>query len=329
MTGSIRLPARPSLHQLQKQAKDLLRQVHASDSAAVARFQAAGLATSAAAEPKSAALADAQLVLAREYGFKSWAELKHHIEALRPSTLKQFEDLARDLAQAYSTGDARAVREINWSLGTSFISDRNPSKMQEQLTTWIGSAERSWEDALADARRMVAHAFGLENWTEFTASLGTMPKSGRRRPQTSQAALYTIDETDHALSVRGPQSEKDWDAILNAIEEHRVVRLNAGGVTDAGMERVSRAGCLTSLNIGNSGLLTDDGLLKLARMPLLEEVDVGGPKGLITDRGLTSLSALPNLRRLKMYWQPNITDAGVSNLASCEKLESVDLMGTF
>jgi hypothetical protein len=59
---SSELPARPNLDHLKKQAKDRLIQL---------RQRAPG-----------ARLADAQHVLAREYGFQSWAALKAHVESL-------------------------------------------------------------------------------------------------------------------------------------------------------------------------------------------------------------------------------------------------------
>ena len=74
------LPARPSLEQLRKQAKDLLKAYRAGDPPALARFQAHD---PRAISEKRVALADAQLVLAREYGFRSWAKLKHHVESLQ------------------------------------------------------------------------------------------------------------------------------------------------------------------------------------------------------------------------------------------------------
>jgi ankyrin repeat protein len=72
------LPDRPSLEQLRKQAKDLLRDAHAGDAGALARI-------TAATHPEGGArisLADAQLALAREYGFTSWPRLAHHVEAV-------------------------------------------------------------------------------------------------------------------------------------------------------------------------------------------------------------------------------------------------------
>ena len=74
------LPERPSLEQLRKQAKELLKGFRDGDGATVARFQS--LHPRSLSE-KRVALADAQLVLAREYGFPSWAKLKHHVESLQ------------------------------------------------------------------------------------------------------------------------------------------------------------------------------------------------------------------------------------------------------
>ena len=71
------LPARPSLEQLRKQAKELVKAYRGGDRAAVARFHAHHPRITSG---ELVALADAQLVLAREYGFASWARLKHHVE---------------------------------------------------------------------------------------------------------------------------------------------------------------------------------------------------------------------------------------------------------
>src|SRR5687768_3447860 len=72
------LPPRPSLTQLQKQAKELLKSYRAGEDAAVAevkRFERI-------AEPAAFTLVDAQRVLARAYGFSSWTKLKQHVDGL-------------------------------------------------------------------------------------------------------------------------------------------------------------------------------------------------------------------------------------------------------
>jgi hypothetical protein len=79
-----RLPPRPNLDHLKHQAKNLLK-AHASREAAAAqrirefhpRFHSA---TDAGIFGAQFRLSDAQLTIAREYGFPSWPRLKRHIE---------------------------------------------------------------------------------------------------------------------------------------------------------------------------------------------------------------------------------------------------------
>ena len=73
------LPPRPSLEQLRKQAKELLRAYRAHDAEMLARFRVHKSKLSGPAGPHPASLADAQFVLAREHGFQSWPKLKRHI----------------------------------------------------------------------------------------------------------------------------------------------------------------------------------------------------------------------------------------------------------
>jgi ankyrin repeat protein len=75
---SLELPAKPNLEYLKKQAKQLLAQLQQGDAAALERF--GSLASLDA--PENAKLADAQHLIAREYGFASWPRLKTHVEAL-------------------------------------------------------------------------------------------------------------------------------------------------------------------------------------------------------------------------------------------------------
>jgi hypothetical protein len=215
-----RLPARPSLEQLRKRAKDLLRAYRAGDAAATERFRAVS--------PRldTATLTDAQFVLAREHGFESWAKLKHGVEE----------------------------------------NDRPRNRI---------------------------------NWKENTIEPGVLV------------------------------SDKDWDDVFAVMKERAITGLNAGGrMTDAVLERLSKVDHVTRLDLGGSLQLTDAGLAHLARMPQLRELDVSGWKGRITDRGLEVLRYLPELRRFQMCWQQNVSDAGLADLAFCDHLESVNLMGT-
>jgi len=83
--SSKQLPPRPNLDQLKRQADELHRLFRAGKQAAAARVVAnhPRLRTRSPQEVLGApfALADAQLIIAREYGFESWAALKHQVEA--------------------------------------------------------------------------------------------------------------------------------------------------------------------------------------------------------------------------------------------------------
>jgi ankyrin repeat protein len=79
MSDQASLPSRPSLEQLRKQAKELIRAVRANEPEAFARLRKHKSIISEPDGPHPATLADAQLVLAREHGFDSWPKLKHHI----------------------------------------------------------------------------------------------------------------------------------------------------------------------------------------------------------------------------------------------------------
>ena len=81
-----RLPSDPNLEQLRNQAKTLQRRVRAADTETLALARelhprlANGLAN--AGELAAFTRADAQLVLARLYGFPSWSKLRRHVELI-------------------------------------------------------------------------------------------------------------------------------------------------------------------------------------------------------------------------------------------------------
>jgi ankyrin repeat protein len=80
-----RLPERPNLDHLKKQAKDLLALYRNRDPAAIARFRTALPAAAGKDDAMIANLGlrlhDAQSCVAREYGFPSWADLRSFVEA--------------------------------------------------------------------------------------------------------------------------------------------------------------------------------------------------------------------------------------------------------
>ena len=94
------LPSRPNLAQQSKQAKELLERFSEGDADARARIRAL------LPDKPHIALADAQFVLAREYGFVNWAALKRHIESVVEAAKSPLE-LAHE---AFARRDAGLLR---------------------------------------------------------------------------------------------------------------------------------------------------------------------------------------------------------------------------
>jgi ankyrin repeat protein len=96
------LPARPDLEQQKTLAKELLTAFRRGDPEARARIRAE------LPDKSRIALADAQFVLAREYGFAAWAALKQEI-ASREAEAGAIEERFR---RAVQTGDTSALHQL-------------------------------------------------------------------------------------------------------------------------------------------------------------------------------------------------------------------------
>jgi ankyrin repeat protein len=116
------LPARPSLDHLRREARDLLRAAQAGDTAAADRIRAVSAAPT---------LASAQLAVAREYGFASWARLKTAVQA-------RTTDLAR-LADEFCEASIR-----DWTGRAARMLAENPELASYNFATAVvlGDADR-------------------------------------------------------------------------------------------------------------------------------------------------------------------------------------------
>ena len=148
-------------------------------------------------------------------------------------------------------------------------------------------------------------------------------------PDAAPASLaYRIEPDGVTLEVRSVSADADWDTLVGVMKEKHITGIRAGCMTDIGMDRLSYLAAIKRINTDGARQLTDVGLAHLARMPQLEELDLSGYHSQITDRGLDVLRHLPHLRQFKACWPQRITDAGVANLAQCDHLENVNLLGT-
>ena len=86
------LPGRPNLEHLKGQARTLQRQVRAGEKAALDTVGAFHPKATAVGAPETFALTDAQLVIARQYGFASWPALRRHLAVVEQYARYPHED---------------------------------------------------------------------------------------------------------------------------------------------------------------------------------------------------------------------------------------------
>jgi ankyrin repeat protein len=110
------LPERPDLEQLKLQARELQRAHRAGQLSAAARI--------AGHHPRQRnrglrevlegqfTLADSQLVVAREYGFESWAKLKHHVEVVQRCALLRPHPRFGEAVAALDGGELERLRAL-------------------------------------------------------------------------------------------------------------------------------------------------------------------------------------------------------------------------
>jgi hypothetical protein len=116
------LPSHPSLEMQQKRAKNLLRGVSRGEAGALERIRALHPKPPA---PDAFKLADAQLVVARGYGFESWAAMRRKIDSLTKTPLEQFcgalraadTEQVRALLKAHAEVRAAVNRPVGGAFG--------------------------------------------------------------------------------------------------------------------------------------------------------------------------------------------------------------------
>jgi len=118
-----RLPSQPNLAHLKYQGKDLLKEHAAHEPSMAQRFREFhprfSNATDAEIFHAKLSLSDAQLAIAREYGFPSWTRLKRHIETPSLSDRldlphhQRIEDASfRHAVELLDAGNAAGLREL-------------------------------------------------------------------------------------------------------------------------------------------------------------------------------------------------------------------------
>ena len=239
-----------------------------------------------------------------------------------PTGLARYEAMAEALLEAYRTGTPEAMERHYaytwhrraWPTMRTYVQldlARRPVHPGDEV-----------EISLDDARDLVAREHGFANWIELRAFASSPQLSARL---AAKPVRITVDAA--GTEPRTVARSRDWDEIARLVGEHPDATLAAEGqMTDDVLARLSgRLETLKAVDFSGSKGLTDEGVRHLARMPLLERLDLSGTS--VTDQGLGVLSNLPRLRTLSLAWT-RVSDEGVRPLAQCQELEQVNLAAT-
>jgi len=206
---SAHLPATANLEHLRKQAKALLRDHRAGLATAVDRMHAH---PSPSPQPK---LADAQLVLAREYGFPSWPRLRAYVERI----------------QAHGPGLQHAFED-----GIDYYADRATgllaSAQDETPTALAAFARWSAPRTAAGARAVVAAEHGFTSWAGLRRHVTGLAASGEPfaraftaiRTQDLAALDALLDRFPELVTARGTNGN-DLLGLASATCDERPVAL--------------------------------------------------------------------------------------------------------
>lgn len=220
------LPDRPDLDQYRKQAKDLLRAQQAGEAAALARFRAhhpkLRRARPATVREATLALADAQLVLARELGFASWPRLRSHIERLNAGEIRA----ASSGYSWYADQAGRIASQLRDGGDAAFdlARRRHPDPAN---ATRAELSSRSF--GLDDGRIIVARDHGFESWSDFVRHLAAVGEGAHEFGMADPAAASAPDERFTAALRALQRGRPEELARLLASDPALVSRRDAEG----------------------------------------------------------------------------------------------------
>ena len=230
------LPSRPSLEFERKQAKRLLAALRRGDADALQRASSHGV--SSAAAPGEHQLADAQLILAREYGFRSWPRLVEYFTTLerhvRSDPIASYRmDHHEQRVLSILAGHRNRRPGIGLFLA-AFVPRFYGMKVDDVFASTI---------TVDDARVVVAREHMCASWEALAEASKDAGDGGWERyqqpltrgfnaiKQTDLAALSAIvDEHPEVLTARGSGRHTLISSAL--VHERRERTLGAKAITD-------------------------------------------------------------------------------------------------
>jgi hypothetical protein len=263
------LPDRPNLANLKKQAKTLLDAWRAGDQQALTRVRVLHPRGERLAAAGRHSLADAQLVVARGYGFASWARLVQHLRlapnaqalhtidrlfqttlapAGEPSTIGQVLDRRVDVVlQAHRDGRPEAVIRAAGLIATGNL-------LRDAGAVGGIDAAEDGGPTIDDVRRVIAGEHGFADWAavaacrdqpvdaHFEAAVDAIvsgdPDALRALLDTHPALAQDRSPFGHHatlvhyVAANGVESSRQWQSPGNAVQVLRIL-LRHGADPDA------------------------------------------------------------------------------------------------
>lgn len=223
------LPSNPNITQLKNQAKELKRAVAALDRSALDRVHAShpSYTTDAPLDPASFTLRDAQLTIAREYGFDGWHQLSTHVgeQMIEERDLHrwfgvQLNNQMWEVIEDDGVGSQTPVLEKERMLYSAYASAyhwRNVGNEAnfargEHLISRMAARLGEGDVALRHARRCLelieAYPDVMEDWdmpfahealARASAAAGDLGAARTHFDQATELAQAVIDETDREI----------------------------------------------------------------------------------------------------------------------------------
>jgi methyltransferase (TIGR00027 family) len=195
------LPANPNLEQQRKRARALLKAARSHDSDALRRLAIGHPSLSRRSRAGTAAavsLHDAQLVIAREYGFASWAKLKAHIAmhaVMTPvgtTALVMAANRALETELAHPLYRDRFARELAGASGSSTLTSMRRMIWPGYFTgpePYLSIRTRFFDDAL----RRVAYDSSI---TQIVILAAGMDARALRLDWPTDVVLFEVDRDE-------------------------------------------------------------------------------------------------------------------------------------
>jgi hypothetical protein len=227
------LPENPSLDHLKKQAKDLLDAHQRGDAEALARIRAAVPSFAGMGDEEIArapfALHDAQSAIAREYGLKSWSELREEV-ASRHARQPPSEDLMRALMNRPFPEAVGAALKEAWTRRPEGIAAAK-LPLQEKLPLVAMRDALLTPGALAPIHvgRAASKAAIDAALAQKPATLGIFTQHAPETEEVDAASLYPIG-IEAIVYARIPEGDRAW-VVLEGV---RWIALESIGVAPAG-----------------------------------------------------------------------------------------------